>query len=186
MGPSAFYYYNPEQTADNRNHGHFTPHPQSMPMAAAHDYFAYQPAMSSYSRPQSAGPQVFYQPQQHYLAQAMLTPAASPKPRQHKPTFLVQQEMQCMMPIDTDCQDYHQYMPATPTLSAAGSFSSADSPQTAGPMPTPVEVAYLGSSFEGIKQGCEEEVFSEILTGGDWSRTKTPPMSPGMSIIKET
>jgi hypothetical protein len=39
-------------------------------------------------------------------------------------------------------------------------------------------VFFSGEGIEGVKQGCEEEVFSEILAGGDWQRSASPPMTP--------
>jgi hypothetical protein len=34
-------------------------------------------------------------------------------------------------------------------------------------------------SLQGVKTGCEDEVFSEILSGDNWSNAISPPMTPG-------
>lgn len=162
MGQSAFFYYNPEQTSENRNQGYFTPAPISMPMQVS-DYFAYQPAF----RPQSAAPQMLY-------SQGMPTPTASPKARFQKPTIHLQQDRTpFMMRLDT------HHMPATPTLSASGSFSSThlDSPPACNIHQTSVDFDYFGQPFEGIKRGCEEEIFSEVLSA-EWTNQNSPPMTP--------
>lgn len=170
-----FFYYNPEQTAENRNHGHFTPHPQSMPMGQV-DYFSYNAGIA-YSRPQSAGHQLMYQ-QPQYISQAMLTPATSPREMQQKPTIMLQQEMPYMH-LDTS------YMPATPTLSANGSFASIDSPINCGLLPTPIDAEYFGPTFavEGAKKMGEEEMFADVLNGGNWTTSNSPPLTPGMSFF---
>ena len=86
--------------------------------------------------------------------------------------------------VNTEC---HSYYPATPTLSASsGSFSSASTPPTTcGIQPTPIDgqgVFFAKPqmvAYPAVKQGCEEEVFSEVLAGGDWStRPGSPPMTP--------
>ena len=170
MGQQSYFYYHPEHTSNHRNQGHFTPQPTSMPM----DYFTYP---LSHSRPQSARPDMLYHSTPHYISQAMLTPTASPQPMQQKPTILVQQERPFYMHLDTS------YMPATPTLSATSSSSfssqSLDSPLGCGMMPTPIELDYRGNTaFDGFKRGCEEEVFSEILSA-EWTGTNSPPLTPG-------
>lgn len=33
--------------------------------------------------------------------------------------------------------------------------------------------------FEGVKEGCEGEVQTENLAGGEWARCGSPPMTPG-------
>lgn len=82
-----------------------------------------------------------------------------------------------MMPIDTSC---NSYFPATPTLSASGSFSSVDSPPSSGMIAAPMNGVFFSnpmmSAYPAVKEGCEEEVFSEVLAGGDW--TGSPPMTP--------
>lgn len=135
-----------------------------------------------YQRPHSAGAQMHYHhPAPAYISQAMLTPVASPRAQHYKPTILVQQDMHALMPLDTDCR---QYFPATPTFSASGSFSSVSSPPSSVDMlPTPVNGVFFSkpvmASFPAVKEGCEEEVFSEVLAGGDWTtRPGSPPMTP--------
>lgn len=38
--------------------------------------------------------------------------------------------------------------------------------------------------MEGVKKGCEGEVKSEILAGGDWTRSCSPPLTPGMYLCQ--
>ncbi|KXL51385.1 hypothetical protein M433DRAFT_227 [Acidomyces richmondensis BFW] len=182
MGPSPFYYYNPDPSPETRQHGHFTPHPHGVAMAvvSSNPEHMMHYAQPMYPRPPSADASLHYQSAPAYMSQAMLTPAASPRLQHHKPTILVQPEAQTLMPINTDCQGY---FPATPTLSASGSFSSVDSPpSTCDVLPTPVTGAFLAkpsvAGFPAVKEGCEEEVFSEVLAGGDWTRPGSPPLTP--------
>lgn len=170
---SPFYYYQPE-AEKTRTYNQYSNMPQQQM-----DYFS-QPLSSNiiYSRPSSAAPQMLYQPQ--YISHAMLTPAASPRAMDQKPTILVQQEMPFLMSMDGECGEY-KYGPATPTLSATGSYSSVDSPQSAYPLlPTPGNDMFL--SFDGIKNGCEEEMFSEVINGNEWSKSGSPPLTPGMFL----
>ncbi|KAK5124062.1 hypothetical protein LTR85_002259 [Meristemomyces frigidus] len=199
MGQSPFFYYNPGPSPENRQHGHFTPHPHGLPMAvlpsSPEHMMPYQQPM--YQRPHSAGSHMHYQQapvyahqapaynQQApaYISQAMLTPVASPREQRHKPTILVQQEVPGLMPLNTE---FHGYYPATPTLSASGSFSSVssmDSPPSASHMlPTPINGIFFAgpnmNAYPAVKEGCEDEVYSEVLAGGDWTRPGSPPMTP--------
>lgn len=134
-----------------------------------------------YHRPQSAGSQTHYQhPMPSYGPHPMLTPDASP--RQYQKIY-VPQEVHGLMPLNTECQNY---FPATPTLSASGSYSSASTPpSTCGLVPTPINgqgVFFARphmAAYPAVKQGCEEEVLSEVLAGGDWTtRPGSPPMTP--------
>ncbi|CAK3850554.1 Zinc finger [Lecanosticta acicola] len=187
MGQSPFFYYNPEPSPDNRQHGHFTPHPNhphAPPMAIVPSspehlmHFQHHPV---YHRPQSAGPHVHYLPQPMY-GPPMLTPDASPRQHQ-KPTFvLAHHELQGGLMLNTEC---NTHFPATPTLSASGSFSSVSTPpSTCDLLPTPADgqtVFFAKPAIfvqPAVKQGCEEEVFSEVLAGGDWTRPGSPPMTP--------
>lgn len=132
-------------------------------------------------RPQSAGAHIFYQHAHGYMPQAMLTPVASPRAQHHRPTLPhVLQDQHHLVALDTKCDSYY---PSTPALSASGSFSSVDSPPSTGVVPTPVNgiffpkpVHHIG--FPAVKEGCEVEVFSEVLAAGDWTRPDSPPMTP--------
>lgn len=81
-----------------------------------------------------------------------------------KPTILIQDHAQA--------NDMYYY-PSTPPLSASGSTIS--SPSSCDVLPTPLNTAFFG--VEGVKEGCEGEVQSEILAG-DWARCGSPPMTP--------
>lgn len=171
---SPFYYYNPESEKArppqlyHQPQGHF----YAMPPQNT-DYFS-QP----YVHPRSQSSHMMFQPPSQYISQAMLTPAASPKPMHQKPTILVQQEIPCIMPVDGECGDY-RFGPATPTLSATSSM--CDSPPSAYPMlPTPGNDMYLSSFDSSVKQCADEDMFSDVLThGGDWAKSGSPPLTPG-------
>jgi 5-methylcytosine-specific restriction endonuclease McrA len=162
---SPFFYYNPDPQSENaRQHGHFTPHPSGQS--------TFQPQNMYFQRPSSANSQLAY-PQTAYANQ-MLTPVASPQPMYQKPTILIQpQESPYLHPIDTD----YSFAPATPPLSSSGSTVSSP-PSTCDMMPTPLHDFFAGEGIEGVKQGCEGEVFSEILAAGLEWRSATPPMTP--------
>ena len=165
---SPFFYYNPDPQGENtRQHGHFTPHPSGQSTFQAHNMY--------YQRPTSASSHMSY-PQTAYANQ-MLTPVASPQPMYQKPTILIQpQDSPYLQPIDTD----YSFSPATPPLSSCGSSTSSP-PSSCDVLPTPLHDMFPGEGIEGVKQGCEGEVFSEILSAGLEWRSTTPPMTPGMS-----
>ncbi len=121
-----------------------------------------------------------YQQAPQYIHHPMLTPAASPRAQHQKPNYILHQVPHGLIPINTE---YSSYFPATPTLSASGSFSSVDSPpSTADVVPTPVSGMFfprpMHGMYQAVKQGCEDEVFSEVLSAGDWTRPGSPPMTP--------
>jgi hypothetical protein len=171
MGQSHFFYYNPDANEKNtRQHGHFTAHPSGQsPQTYAAQHFVIQ-------RPSSSNSQAPY-PQMAYANQ-MLTPVASPRPMYQKPAILYQsQDSPFLHPIETDFSDL-RYAPATPPLSSSGSNISSP-PSTSEYLPTPVNAFFPGEGIEGVKQGCEEEVFSELLAAGAEWRSTSPPMTPG-------
>ena len=180
MGQSPFFYYNPDPTGENtRQHGHFTPHPHGKATQNFQPQTpdAFCPPNMLFKRPSSSNSTSY--PQTVY-ANHMLTPVASPQPMYQKPTILIQEQNSPFLhPIDTDFTDM-RFAPATPPLSSTGSNISSP-PSTCDILPTPVNGAFFhGEGIEGVKQGCEEEVFSEILAAGaDW-RSTSPPMTPGM------
>lgn len=183
MGQSPFFYYSPDPSPETRQHGRFTQQPHCLPMAilpsSQEPMMTFQQPMYQ-QRPPSAGAIMPFHAHAHAYAQhAMLTPATSPRHEQ-KPVYYMHPEMQALMPLDTDCRSY---FPSTPTLSASGSFSSASSPPSVCDIvPTPVDGVFFSkpimTDFGAVKQGCEGEVLAEVLTGGDWTRPGSPPMTP--------
>lgn len=151
---SPMYYYTPEK---QQQQIHYNSHMASQNM----DYFS-QPISSHILYSQRSTP-VYQQQQPQYISHAMLTPAASPRPMDQKPTIMLQQDMM----FDSDC-----YGPATPTLSAT-SFNSADSPQSSYPvLHTPANDMHM-NPFEALKSNCEEDMF------GEWTQSGSPPLTPG-------
>lgn len=169
MGQAPFFYYNPEAPNEKaRQHGHFTPHPsgQQQHMFHPHNLLLQRPTSSS-NAPST--------PFQSSFNHALLTPVASPQPLYQKPTILIQPQSPFLHPIDTD----FTFAPATPPLSSCGSNISSP-PSSCDVLPTPVNAFFSGECMEGVKQGCEEEVFSEILAAGaGWPGSASPPMTPG-------
>jgi hypothetical protein len=180
MGQSPFFYYNPDPAGENtRQHGHFTPHPHGQVNQAYHQQTqdAYYPPSMLFKRPSSSNSHTSY-PQTAY-ANHMLTPVASPQPMYQKPMILIhQQDSPYLHPIDTDFSDL-RFAPATPPLSSSGSSVSSP-PSICDGLSTPLNAFFPGDGIEGVKQGCEGEVFSEILAA-DW-RSASPPMTPGTSL----
>ena len=170
-----FYYYAPDSRETQNMQYEQQRHMSAAAIHSHPEYMMYQQPIYQ-PRPQSAGPQMQYAQQPAYISHAMLTPDASPHAHHHKPTIMLQQSPPAMM-LDTSC---HSYFPTTPTLSASGSFSTANSPPSSGMMAAPSNGVFFNnpmmSAYPAVKEGCEEEVFSEVLAGGDW--TGSPPMTP--------
>jgi hypothetical protein len=180
---SPFFYYNPDPNPEARQHGHFTPHPQhphglpypAAPMPGPETMPIYTPH-NMYARPDSSCSQVQYHAMPHpYHPQSTMTPVHSPQPICQKPTILVQEDSPYLYPLDTDC-----HAPSTPPLSSSGSAISSP-PSTAEILPTPVNGGFP-LNMEGVKAGCEEGVFSEILAGDVWTRAASPPLTPGTCL----
>ena len=183
VGQPSFFYYNPEPNADHRQHGHFSPHPTTIqdglpmlpfsPQPYYNDMMAQGQQSMMYHHLPSSGPQM-------YIPQPPVLAMASPSPLQQKPAFLYEYEGH-KLSVDTEYNAPNFYVyPSTPPLSSSGSASSSP-PSTCGILPTPVTGSYMGlDNIEGVKEGCEGDVQSEILAGGDWTRCCSPPLTPGM------
>ena len=173
MGQAPFFYYNPEAPNEKaRQHGHFTPHPSGQQQQQMfHPLLLQRPSSSSSS------PSTPFQPSLNNSA--LLTPVASPQPLYQKPAILIQQQdSPFLRPIETD----FTFSPATPPLSSCGSSISSP-PSSCDVLPTPVQPFFAGEGME-VTQGCEGEVFSEILAAGvEWPGSASPPMTPGKRIF---
>lgn len=171
VGQSPFFYYTPDPNPENRHHGHFSQQPHGLPVPHPLPSQT-QDSMALYSqRPTTACSQSHYAMAQ-YTHRGIMTPVQSPQPMHQKPQILVHENEHFLYPLDTDC-----YAPSTPPLSCSGSAVSTP-PSSAEILPTPINGHFMGHVLEGIKTGCEEEVFSEILAGDNWTNTVSPPMTP--------
>lgn len=180
MGQSPFFYYNPEPNTDNRQHSHFTTQPKQDGVQARqlqqqwfHQHMMYygQPPMMYPQLPSSGSP----------MQQKPMLAMSTPRPVQQRPAFLYQYEGQ-QLALDTDCKTPGAHMyPSTPALSSSGSAASSP-PSTCGILPTPTADSYVG--LEGVKEGCHEDVSSEILAGGDFTRSGSPILTPGTFLLE--
>jgi hypothetical protein len=187
MGQSPFFYYNPDPKPDNRQHGHFSQHPNNIQVPVYHQHMQSMamPSTPIYSRPNSSCSQPPMHPQMYSngYAPPNMTPMASPQPMYQKPTILIQDHHTPRLMIESDIRENDMYYyPSTPPLSASGSAMS--SPSTSDILQTPMNTMFFGlEGFEGVKEGCQGEVQSENLAGGEWARCGSPPMTPGMFLF---
>ncbi|MCJ1340711.1 hypothetical protein MMC09_006007 [Bachmanniomyces sp. S44760] len=190
-GQSPFFYYNPDPSSDHRQHGHFS----AIPSAGTHDgqmhHFqpVYNPEMMMHpqhamlkSQKPSANSQIYAHNSGAYAMQSVMTPVASPQPVYNKAPFVFQHGGQH---YDAGCPSPDLYFyPSTPPLSVSGSTLNSP-PSTCGILPTPVNDTFFGvENIEGVKEGCEGDVKSEILANGDWTRCGSPPLTPGSNFIR--
>ena len=187
MAQSPFFYYNPEQSADHRQHGLFSPHPntvvssyrrQPQPQILPQEVMNQQ-ASRMHERPSSSDSHMYMAAP--FPLQSSMTPIASPRPMYQKPTMIFTEGRQFALDGERDNIDGYMY-PATPPLSISGSTISSP-PMSSGILPTPTGAVFFAENIEGVKEGCESEVKSEILAGGDWARCGSPPLTPGMSSL---
>jgi hypothetical protein len=184
MGQSPFFYYNPDPKPDNRQHGHFSQHPNvQVPGSIYHQHMQPLPSTPIYSRPSSSSsqpamPMQMFNPNAFH--QASMTPMASPRPMYQKPTILIQEHSPHLI-FDPESSEEMYFYPSTPPLSAPG--STINSPSSVGEMlQTPMNNSFFG--FEGVKEGCMGDVAAENLAGGEWARCGSPPMTPGTFVCK--
>ena len=188
-GQSSFFYYNPETNTDHRQHGLFTTHPNApvddlqaqrcqQSMYSQEGLLQGQPPMM-YPQSSSSDAQCLVPSQAVHTMQAANMHMMSPRPLHQKPTFMYHSDGP-RLSVNTECgtPDVFVY-PSTPPLSVSGSAISSP-PSTCGVLPTPVTGPFFAlENIEGVKEGCEGEVQSEILAGGDWTRCCSPPLTPG-------
>lgn len=189
LGQSSFFYYNPETNTDHRQHGLFTTHPNvsvddSQIQQYQHSVYSQEVMLSGqpqlmYSRPSTSESPCFLPSQAVRPMQVANTQMVSPRPQHQKSSFMCQLDGP-RLSLDTECgtPDVFVY-PSTPPLSVSGSAISSP-PSSCGVLHTPMTAPFLGlENIKGVKEGCEGEVQSEILAGGDWTRCCSPPLTPG-------
>ncbi|KAI2392027.1 hypothetical protein LOY90_005734 [Ophidiomyces ophidiicola] len=196
-GQPSFFYYNPDPDAFSGQHGYFSTHPAEMQPIESHAVFSHE-QYSPHQQLQIPDQQhhhqhhLLQQQQHHHLHQSgpmlapktflneemMLSPSTSPRPLHIKPSILLHGSPG-LMSLDTSCiNDFHTF-PSTPPLSTSGSTISSP-PSSCGLLRTPINGTgfYRSESIEGVKEGCEGDVNSEILANGDWTRSNSPPLTP--------
>ena len=184
MAQSPFFYYNPEQSADHRQHGLFSPHPNTVVSTNHLQHFqqpilrqevmSQQPSRMN-ERPTSSNSHMYMATP--FPLQSNTTPIASPRPMYQKPAMIFTEGRHYAFDMERDGTDGYMY-PATPPLSISGSTTNSP-PMSSGILPTPTGAVFFAENIEGVKEGCESEVKSEILAGGDWARCGSPPLTPG-------
>ncbi|KAL8781329.1 MAG: hypothetical protein Q9194_000420 [Teloschistes cf. exilis] len=174
LGQSPFFYYNPEP-------GHFTPHPRPDSDGPHMQYYQQQMYAAEFmphahsqmllARPTSSGSPTYLPSKPALTFQNYNTPVASPRPLYQRPANSCHDGLPA---LDTELFPH----PSTPPLSVSASTVNSP-PSTCGILPTPVSSDRLPlENMEGVKEGCEGEVKSEILAGGDWARCGSPPLTP--------
>ncbi|KAL9127332.1 MAG: hypothetical protein Q9217_003771 [Psora testacea] len=177
MGQPSFFYYNPDSNTEHRQHGHFLQYPSATLGEAHIQKYAHQfyhPGMIVQGQQPMMYPQIPIQSPQLHQHAVMV----SPRPMQQKPALLGSSGGQSLS-LNTDCNtpDLCVY-PSTPPLSVSGSATSSP-PSTCGVLSTPTTGPYLNlGNIEGVKEGCEGDVKSEILAGGDFALCCSPPLTP--------
>ncbi|QSS52107.1 C2H2 transcription factor [Histoplasma capsulatum var. duboisii H88] len=121
----------------------------------------------------------------------MTPPTVSPQPQHIKPTMMLHQDPPSLIPLDTSCgggsnnnsfsnggsSDLYGF-PSTPPLSSSGSTASSP-PSSCGMLHTPVNGSFFQlETIEGVKEGCQSDVQTEILANLDWARSTSPPLTP--------
>ena len=184
-GHPSFFYYSPDFNADHRQHRHFSPHPTAVQDDVQFQQQGYQQdviqgqTQRMYPRRMSSGSPIYLQSKPPHAIQPNFITMASPRPMHQRPSFLGHEEGQHLS-VDTECGTPDVYVyPSTPPLSVSGSSISSP-PSTCSVLPTPVSgQLFTLENIEGVKEGCEGDVKSEILAGGDWTRSCSPPLTPG-------
>lgn len=113
--------------------------------------------------------------QQQELAMQQYYMSAIHTPKPMYKTGIFTQEPH-VLSLETEFTGYdEQGYPRTPGLSTSGSVMS--SPQQSIYLSTPTNGFF--ENLPGVKEGCEHEVKSEILSAGiDWTRSGSPPLTP--------
>ncbi|KAI1341551.1 hypothetical protein F5Y15DRAFT_359773 [Xylariaceae sp. FL0016] len=176
MGPAPFFYYTPDPSPENRQHGHFSQHPGFQQMQQQmYPIVPTLPSTPIYSRPNSSCSQHAMPAKVFNAVPSNVTPMSSPQAAQ-RPAIMIQGHPAKLM-LETDLSDNEAfYYPATPPLSTSG--SSMGSPSNS----YDVLATPLNPMFSGL-DGCElvkpeVESMPENLENLDWSSCGSPPLTP--------
>jgi C2H2 transcription facotor len=191
QAPPSWFVYQPANDAQHRQHGHFMPSPNQqlqgyngqiqyqngMPYQAGYLQHHHQHPMQQQHQHQHQHQPL--QPKPAFHGNMALTPMASPQPRQLKPAMAFKQEPSALQPLDTNvCYMGPSHSPCTPPLSTAGSTVSSP-PCSSMPLQTPINTPYFGfPPYEVVKEEREDQ-YAQSFAHADWSRSTSPPMTPG-------
>ncbi|KAK6842170.1 cutinase G-box binding protein [Apiospora arundinis] len=176
MGPTPFFYYTPDMTAENRQHGHFSQHPGVQQQMQMYPVVPTLPSTPIYSRPGSACSQMSAPTPVFKSVTSNMTPAASPRAAPHKPNMFLQgHAAKLMLETELMCEGDGMYYPATPPLSSSG--SNMGSPGSGDMLATPLNPMFSGlDGYENVKP--EIENLPETIEGLDWASCGSPPLTP--------
>jgi hypothetical protein len=178
MGQTVFYFYGPEQHADQRPHSQYMPLPQRqfpiVPMVPSTPVYS-RPG-SSCSGPQQAPPQQ-HQPFTNMPANMAMTPMASPQPQplaHHRPSIMLKTEA-------CEVNDPYNY-PSTPPLSSSAASSVIGSPgRSCDVLSTPLNPMFSGLDGSDVMvkpMPYDETDAMDRLCALDWSGCASPPLTP--------
>ena len=177
---SSWFVYKPANDAQHRPHGHFMLSPGEQQVY--NGQMQYHPGMqypNQYMHQTLHQHQQPLQPKPVYHGNMAMTPIASPQPQHMKASAAIKQDTS-LRPLDTSV--YHRgnvYSPCTPPLSTSTSAMSSP-PSSSMALSTPLNGQYFGfQPYESVKEGREADVYGETFANADWSRTGSPPMTPG-------
>lgn len=123
-------------------------------------------------------------PKPAFHSNMAMIPRASPQPRHLKPSMAFKHETSPLQPLNTNVYGLgSSYSPTTPSLSTSGSTISSP-PSSSMPLPTSINGPCFGfQPYEVVKEGRESEIYAESFANDDWSRSNSPPMTPGKSSV---
>ncbi|KAK6864719.1 hypothetical protein PG995_001247 [Apiospora arundinis] len=169
MGPTPFFYYTPDMTAENRQHGHFSQHPGVQQQMQMYPVVPTLPSTPIYSRPGSACSQMSAPTPVFKSVTSNMTPAASP--RAAPPQAQHGHAAKLMLETELMCEGDGMYYPATPPLSSSG--SNMGSPGSGDMLATPLNPMFSGlDGYENVKP--EIENLPETIEGLDWASCGSP------------
>jgi C2H2 transcription facotor len=177
----SWFVYQPANDPHHRQHGHFMPSPSDQHVYNGHMQYQhnmqYQQAYMQHPMQQH---QQSIHPAPAFHGSMSMTPTASPQPRQLKPSMAFKHETSALRPLDTNVYRLgSSYSPATPPLSTSGSTISSP-PASSMALPAPISGPYFGfQPYEVVKEGREADLYAESFANVDWSRSGSPPMTPG-------
>ena len=189
---NTYFHHNHEQDAEQRQHEMLSRHDNAFMGLEHMNHFSPQACLpNAFDR---AGKFMVDGPVARNLYNASLWPLTPPLDCHllpQRPTFKKPADIStyhCRLSVDTGCLG-REALPATPPLSISGDSNSSTGspPLTSKFLPTPTDFTLLHpGNMEGVKEGCEGEVTSEMVAMAEWTRCGTPPLAPGKLLLQSS